>query len=256
MKKKVAMILAIMLAMGSMSACGEAKKVNNNMGTSMADTAVEVSVYEDNSEVQTSDSTEVTAQKTIVSQNSKTSNKNTKSDEKADSRQNSSNKTHTKTAQSDIKNTEDEKVQPTDKLSTEKGNSSAQTQQNKKSDVAEKPTEKPIQKPTQPPTEEPIQKSTQPPTEAKMADVQNVVRACITYGQQLGMKYDSSLNTANASWFSPTNASYYDDTKSLMVDCYADVEYVACFYQDSGIKPSDLSFNVVAENNKIYVVYC
>ena len=79
---------------------------------------------------------------------------------------------------------------------------------------------------------------------------------CIAYGQQLGMKYDSSLNTGNASWFSPTNASYYDDTQSLKADCYGDVEYVAYYYQSSGITSSDLSFNVIAENNKIYVVYC
>ena len=80
--------------------------------------------------------------------------------------------------------------------------------------------------------------------------------ACIAYGQQLGMKCDSSLNTGNASWFSPTNASYYDDTQSLTANCYGDVEYVAYYYQSSGIAPSDLSFNVIAENNKIYVVYC
>lgn len=80
--------------------------------------------------------------------------------------------------------------------------------------------------------------------------------ACIAYGQQLGMKYDSSLNTGNASWFSPTNASYYDSTSELTADCYGDVEYAAYYYQSSGIAPSDLSFNVIAENNKIYVVYC
>lgn len=80
--------------------------------------------------------------------------------------------------------------------------------------------------------------------------------ACIAYGQQLGMKYDSSLNTGNASWFSPTNASYYDDTQRLTADCCGDVEYVAYYYQSSGIAPSDLSFNVIADNNKIYVVYC
>ena len=80
--------------------------------------------------------------------------------------------------------------------------------------------------------------------------------ACIAYGQQFGMKYDSSLNTGNASWFLPTNASYYDDTQSLTADCYGDVEYVAYYYKSDGITPSDLSFNVIAENNKIYVVYC
>ena len=108
----------------------------------------------------------------------------------------------------------------------------------------------------QKPTEKPTQKPTQPPAKAKTVDVQYTVSACIAYGQQLGMKYDSSLNTGNASWFSPTNASYYDDTQSLTADCYGDVEYVAYYYQSSGITPSDLSFNVIAENNKIYVVYC
>ena len=108
----------------------------------------------------------------------------------------------------------------------------------------------------QKPTEKPTQKPTQPPAKAKTVDVQYAVSACIAYGQQLGMKYDSSLNTGNASWFSPTNASYYDDTQSLTADCYGDVEYVAYYYQSSGITPSDLSFNVIAENNKIYVVYC
>ena len=124
----------------------------------------------------------------------------------------------------------------------------------------ETPTQKPAVKPTHPstqkPTEKPTQKPTQPPTKAKTVDVQYAVSACIAYGQQLGMKYDSSLNTGNASWFSPTNTSYYDDTQSLTADCYGDVEYVAYYYQSSGIAPSDLSFNIIAENNKIYVVYC
>lgn len=113
-----------------------------------------------------------------------------------------------------------------------------------------------MQKHTEKPTQKPTKKPTQPPTKAKTVDVQYAVSACIAYGQQLGMKYDFSLNTGNASWFSPTNASYYDDTQSLKADCYGDVEYVAYYYQSSGITPSDLSFNVIAENNKIYVVYC
>lgn len=69
------------------------------------------------------------------------------------------------------------------------------------------------------------------------------------------MNYNPSLNTANASWFLPTNAEYYDDTQSLLNDCYNDVSYVANFYSSDGIKPSDMSFNVIAESNKIYVVY-
>ena len=77
--------------------------------------------------------------------------------------------------------------------------------------------------------------------------------ACIAYGQAAWNGNTILLNTGNASWFSPTNASYYDDTQSLTADCYGDVEYVANYYQSSGITPSDLSFNVITENNKIYV---
>ena len=120
----------------------------------------------------------------------------------------------------------------------------------------ENSTQKPVQKPTEKPTEKSTQKPTQPPTKAKTVDVHYAVSACIAYGQQLGMKYDFSLNTGNASWFSPTNASCYDDTQSLTADCYGDVKYVAYYYQSDDIVPSDLSFNVIAENNKIYVVYC
>lgn len=122
------------------------------------------------------------------------------------------------------------------------------------------PEQKPVQNvtepPTQKPTTKPTEKPTQPPTEAKTIDIQYVVSSCISYGKQLGMNYDSSLNTSNASWFSPTNAEYYSDTQSLLNDCYNDVEYTAYFYQDSGIEPSDLTFNVIAEQNKIYIVYC
>lgn len=82
------------------------------------------------------------------------------------------------------------------------------------------------------------------------------MNSAISYGKQLGMKYDSSLNTGNASWFSPTNASYYDSTSELTSNLKSDVEYVAYYYQSSGIAPSNLSFNVITENNKIYVVYC
>jgi hypothetical protein len=70
------------------------------------------------------------------------------------------------------------------------------------------------------------------------------------------MHYDSSLNTGNASWFSPTNTSYYESTSQLTADIKSDVQYVAYYYKGDGVKPNDLSFNVVAENNRIYVVYC
>lgn len=123
-------------------------------------------------------------------------------------------------------------------------------------EVVQTVTEPPTQKPTAKPTEKPTNPPTQPPTEAKAIDIQYVVSSCISYGKQLGMNYDSTLNTSNAGWFSPTNANYYSDTESLLNNCYNDVEYIAYFHQDSGIELSDLTFNVIAEQNKIYIVYC
>ena len=187
-------------------------------------------------------------EKATVSKETEPSGQNTKTIEKADSGQNSAVVLAT---------------DPIQKTQTEVQNNSRNTvnsNQQKSGSTAKKETEtlaqKPAEKPTQPSTQKPTEKPTQPPTKTKKVDVQYAVSACIAYGQQLGMKYNSLLNTGNASWFSPTNASYYDDTQSLTADCYGDVEYVANYYQSSGITPSDLSFNVITENNKIYVVYC
>lgn len=179
-------------------------------------------------------------EKATVSKETEPSEQNTKTEEKADSGQNSA----VVSATNPIQKTQSE-VQ---NISKNTANSNKQ----KSESTAKKETENSTQKPA----EKPTQKPTQPPTKAKTVDIQYAVSTCIAYSQQLGMKYDSSLNTGNASWFSPTNASYYDDTQSLTADCYCDVEYVAYYYQSSGIAPSDLSFNVIAENNKIYVVYC
>ena len=164
------------------------------------------------------------------------SGQNTKTEEKADSGQNSAVVSATA---------------PIQKTQSEVQNNSKNTVNSNQSE-----SESTAKKETETPTEKPTQKPTQPPTKAKTVDVQYEVSACIAYGQQLGMKYDSSLNTGNASWFSPTNTSYYDSTSELTSNLKSDVEYAAYYYQSSGIAPSDLSFNVIAENNKIYIVYC
>ena len=153
-----------------------------------------------------------------------------KSIEKADVGQTSGNQRQTEPAET--------------KQSNVQSNSKASSQSQQKTEpTAEKATEKLTEKPTL------------PTTEKKSVDITSAVNSAICYGKQLGMHYNSSLNTGNASWFSSINASYYDDTQSLIADCYADIEYVAYYYKNDGIVPSDLSFNVVAENNKIYVVY-
>ena len=234
MKKKIAIMISIILMAGTFTACTAEEKVNNSSLSPTASTSVGVSVSTETSATAT---TEITIpEKATVSKETEPSGQNTKTEEKADSGQNSAVVSATN---------------PIQKTQSEVKNNSRNTvnsNHSKSKSNAEKETEIPTEKPTQKPT--------QLPTKAKTVDVQYAVSACIAYGQQLGMKYDSSLNTGNASWFSPTNASYYDDTQSLTADCYCDVEYVAYYYQSSGIAPSDLSFNVIAENNKIYVVYC
>lgn len=231
MKKKIAIMISIILMAGTFTACTAEEKMYNSSLSPTVSTSVGVSASGESSEMATTETMQST-EKTTVSKETEPSGQNTKTEEKADNGQNSA----VVSATAPIQKTQSE-VQNNSR-------NTANSNQQKSESTAKKETETPNQKPTQ------------PPTKAKTVDVQYAVSACIAYGQQFGMKYDSSLNTGNASWFLPTNASYYDDTQSLTADCYGDVEYVAYYYKSDGITPSDLSFNVIAENNKIYVVYC
>ena len=256
MKKKTAIMLSIILMAGTFTACTAEEKANNDIQISVVSKAADVSVSKETSATTNTLSTAEqktakTAETSTVSQNTESSEMDTKSDKKADSGQNSA----VVSATDPIQETQTE-VQNNSSRNTVNSNQSESEATAKKETEAPTPTQKPVLKPTEKPTQKPTEKPTQPPAKAKTVDVQYVMSACVAYGQQLGMKYDPLLNTGNASWFSPTNASYYDDTQSLTADCYGDVEYVAYYYQSSGITPSDLSFNVIAENNKIYVVYC
>ena len=91
---------------------------------------------------------------------------------------------------------------------------------------------------------------------AKKLNVKSAIKTARNYGTKLGMHYDKALNTNNASWFAPTNTKYYKNTTELKKALKGDVRYVAYFYKDSGIVPSDITFNIVKENSRIYVVYC
>ena len=239
MKKKTAITLSIILMAGTFTACTAEEKVNNSSLSPTVSTSVGVSASGESSEMATTETMQST-EKATVSKETEPSGQNTKTEEKADSGQHSAVVSATN---------------PIQKTQTEVQNNSRNTVNSNKQ-KSESTAKKETENSTQKPAEKPTQKPTQPPTKAKTVDIQYAVSTCIAYGQQFGMKYDSSLNTGNASWFSPTNASYYDSTSELTANCYGDVEYVAYYYQSSGIAPSDLSFNVIAENNRIYVVYC
>jgi hypothetical protein len=238
MKKKIAIMLTLILATGTFTACTAEEKMDNSSLSPTVSTSVGVSVSGETSAMATTETT--IPEKATVSKETEPSGQNTKTEEKADSGKNSAVVSAT------------DPIQETQTEVQNNSRNTANSNQQKSESTAKKETETPIQKLTQPPT----QKPTQPPTKTKTVDVQYAVSACIAYGQQLGMKYDSSLNTGNASWFSPTNTSYYDSTSELTSNLKSDVEYVAYYYQSSGIAPSNLSFNVITENDKIYVVYC
>ena len=91
---------------------------------------------------------------------------------------------------------------------------------------------------------------------AKKLNVNSAIKTARNYGTKLGMHHDKTLNTDNTSWFAPTNTKYYKNTTELKKALKGDVRYVAFFYKDSGIVPSDITFNIVKENSRIYVVYC
>ena len=235
MKKKIAIMISIILMAGTFTACTAEEKVNNSSLSPTVSTSVGVSASGKSSEMATTETMQ-SSENATVSKETEPSGQNTKTEEKADSGQNSAVVSATN---------------PIQKTQSEVQNNSKNTVNSNQSE-----SESTAKKETETPTQKSAVKLTQPPNKAKTVDVHYAVSACIAHGQQLGMKCDSSLNTGNASWFSPTNASYYDDTQSLTADCYGDVEYVAYYFQSSGIAPRDLSFNVIAENNKIYVVYC
>lgn len=90
----------------------------------------------------------------------------------------------------------------------------------------------------------------------KKLNVNSAIKTARNYGTKLGMHYDKALNTDNAGWFAPTSTKYYKNTTELKKALKGDVRYVAYFYKDSGIVPSDITFNIVKENSRIYVVYC
>ncbi len=254
MKKRIAIVLTLMLATATFTACTAEEKVNNTNNTSVVLTADVSSSTETSEPLPTETVTEITTtEKNTVSPTIEPTETDTQAEEKSDSGQISGNKTQSEQSVEVKTNTQNNAKESTSKVTENQEYKTENIPEQKPVQIV---TEPPTKKQTAKPNEKPTNPPTQPPTEAKTIDIQYVVSSCISYGKQLGMNYDSGLNTLNASWFSPTNADYYSDTKSLLNDCYNDVEYTAYFHQDSGIDPSDLTFNVIADQNKIYIVYC
>ena len=257
--KKLAVILAILMAASSFSACSQAE--NRSETTSNPSVATPSEIPERRTESDNHNETESTGkspvsafqeqsgtypttpkkadvsptspQQSRVSENSKPDTTNVKSENKPDS------------------TVAPKQSNPPSQSSTAK--QSVTTAPAEKEQV--KPTPKPTEAPkaTQPPKPQP--KTTEPPTEKKEVDYSQVVSNLIAYGQQLGMVYNGSLGIGNAGWFPPTDISSYTDTAGATAACYGDVDYVPYYYAGLGAAPSDIMFNVIASGGQIYVVY-
>lgn len=88
MKKKIAIMLTLILATGTFTACTAEEKVNNSSLSPTVSTSVGVSVSGESSEMATTETTTNT-EKATVSKETELSEENTKAKEKADSGQNS-----------------------------------------------------------------------------------------------------------------------------------------------------------------------
>ena len=236
--KKIAIIMALIMCTGGLTACGTPEVIDYTV-ESTSNTVIT--------------QTESTTEKPTVPEETTAKETKPKSEETsnfADKKEESS-----KEEKSENSGVSENSRVTNSSNTTNRSESSAERSENKKPEETTKP--KPTEKATEKPTEKPTQKPTPKPTEKpqEKPDVYKAVSSAISYGCQLGMVYDSSLNTNNASWFSPTNAEYYTTTSELTSDCYSDVQYLVNYYGGMGASPSDISFNVVSVGSRIYVVY-
>ena len=205
---KLAVILAILMAASSFSACSQAE--NRSETTSIPSVATPSEILEqftesDNyTETENTEESPVSAfreqsgtypttpkkadvsptspQQSRVSENSKPDTTNVKSENQPDTTVTS----HQSSLFSQSGSAKQSSEQKQSVTSTP-----AEKEQVK---PAPKPTETP--KPSQPPKPQP--KPTEPPTEKKEVDYSQVVSNLIAYGQQLGMVYNGSLGLGNA----------------------------------------------------------
>ena len=263
--KKLAIIIAILMAASSICACSQAEKANpiqqKPTYSATADEA-ESRINTDFFDTETSETEN--AGKSPVSAFQEPSGVYPTSPNKAGVGQTSRKQDGVSENDVSVQNSESSVTQSSEssRANTPKqsGNSQSSSQR-----TTEKPQSKPAPKPsqaTQPkateapkPTKAPEPEPTEPPAERKYLDYNQVVSNLIGYGQSLGMVYNGSLGIGNAGWFPPTDISGYTDTGAATAACYSDVDYVPYYYADLGAVPSDIMFNVVASGGQIYVVY-
>ena len=245
--KKLAVILAILMAASSFSACSQAE--NSTETTSIPSVATPSEIPERRTESDSHTETE-NAEKSAVSAFQEQSGTYPTTPKKADVSPTSPQQSRvSENSKPDTTNVKSENKPD----STVASKQSSEPKQSVTTASAEKEQVKPTPKPTQPPKPQP--KPTEPPTEKEEVDYSQIVSNLIAYGQQLGMVYNGSLGIGNAGWFPPTDISSYTDTAAATAACYGDVDYVPYYYASLGAAPSDIMFNVIASGGQIYVVY-
>lgn len=125
--------------------------------------------------------------------------------------------------------------------------STAAKEQPKKADT------KPAEKETTAPKKEPA--TSEPKPTQPSIDEAAVIQNGIAYGESLGIELDSSLNTGNSSWFSPTAISYFHTTEELTGVCYEKIDYLLSYWGEQGYKAQDFYFNFIISDGDLYLVY-
>ena len=259
MKKTIAIMLTILMAASTLTACtqadsaaessvvqatktsnstlDEAEKPTTETTASTEAVTAETSPVSDNTEPSTTEPTK--PKKAATSQNSgNVGQNNGNGEEQHADFQTSSNEAPAQQSKAETKATEKPKSEAK-REAEEKPKAENKPKATEKSKAEEKP------KATQKPAEQPKQQS---------VDLGRVTSALISYGCSLGMVYNSSLNTGNAGWFPPLDVSGYSNTDSVISAGYDEVGYLP-YYFGSSAEPGDIAFNVIASNNQIYVVY-
>ena len=261
MKKTIAIMLTILMAASTLTACtqadsiaelsavrptktmvstsDEAEKTTSESTGSSEVVTTEISPVSDNVEPSTTEPTE--PKKTATSQNSGNVGQDSEGEQEySESSQQSQNEAPKQQSKTDSQTENKPK-------STEAPKAAEKPKAEEKPKETEAPKPKATEKPkaTQKPAEKPKQQS---------VDLGRVTSALISYGCSLGMVYNSSLNTGNAGWFPPLDVSGYSNTDSVISAGYDEVGYLP-YYFGSSAEPGDIAFNVIASNNQIYVVY-
>lgn len=249
--KKLAIIIAILMAASSICACSQAEKANPIQQKPTYSATADEAESRINTDVFGTETAKTeNAEKSPVSAFQEPSGVYPTTAEKADVGQMSRQQGGISENDGSMQNSESSVTQSSggsgENTPKQSGNSQSSSQR-----TTEKPQSKPAPKPTKAPEPEPAE----PPTEKKYLDYDQVVINLIAYGQCLGMVYNGSLGIGNAGWFPPTDISGYTDTDAATAACYGDVDYVPYYYAGLGAEPSDIMFNVVASGGQIYVVY-